>query len=388
MTNTLVAIPGNRSVLSIHNKLSELANDAEFTNNIKSMKLNDIRNKNLSKLSMSSSSNFETKIAKQRTRGKEKSKKELAAELDFIKKNGATRLKLKMKVLFSGIPYYMSRLEDSTATIHDCFLTIAVENNLMSEQQLYDLNPFSIKIEKISDMPNMPNSFKELNEKCERAYCSYNFFKYPLYKTIELEQNKHLYFNDINVFLIGLLNKEQLKEFFDSTTFEIDVHDRDRKPIQEHIVKPCLFGNDAVDGQISSVNSCTSKHTLHNPFEAKSKSWDPYGVAKLNLYEFVLGKRLIEFFVPVLPCNAPDALGRPQDKNTKNEKTIVQLDSSIQAGSFLESNTHLSVRLTVAKPLLERSPANMIKSQIESMNLDNTVGFYIFNIQNDYNFIL
>ena len=216
-----------------------------------------------------------------------------------------------------------------------------------------------------------PNSFKELNEKCERAYCSYNFFKYPLYKTIELEQDKHLYFNDINVFLVGLLNKEQLKEFFDSTTFQIEIHDRDRKPIQEQVVKPCLFGNDPVDGQISSVNSVTAKHTLHNPFEAKSKHWDPYGIAKLNLYEFVLGKKLIEFFVPVLPCNAPDALGRPQDKNSKNEKSIVPLDSSLQAGSFLESNTHLSVRLSVAKPLLEKSPANTIKSQEESMNINN-----------------
>ncbi len=128
-----------------------------------------------------------------------------------------------MKCLFSGIPYYMARLEDSTSTMHDCLLTVAVENSLMSDQQLYELNPFSIKIEKLTDMPNAPNSYKELNEKCEQAFCSYNFFKHPLYKTIELNQDRHLYFNDLNVFLVGLLDKEELKEFFDATTFEIEV---------------------------------------------------------------------------------------------------------------------------------------------------------------------
>jgi hypothetical protein len=283
-----------------------------------------------------------------------KSKRELAAELEYVKKNGAARVKLKMKVLFAGYSYLASRLTGPTATIDDCIIAINLENNLMSEQQLIDLNPLSITIQKITDMPNQPINFNELKEKCEPAFCSYSFFKQPIYRTLGLAHETCLYYNDINVYLTGLLNKEELNEFLCGIPFEIEIHDRNRRPVEKESQKACLFGNDVLDENISNVNSIAAKQTMHNPFETKQKCWDPYGIARLNLYELVLGKKLLEYFVPILPCAAPDALGRNANKASSNTKSLGDQDVPIQAGSFLDSNTHLNVKLAVARPLFDQ----------------------------------
>ncbi len=88
----------------------------------------------------------------------------------------------------------------------------------------------------------------------------------------------------------------------------------------------------------------------------------------------MLGKRLVEFFVPVLPCHAPDALGRVFNANhakngssqshasptlsstnahyATNTKRIGTEDMPMTSGAFLEANTHLSVKIASAKPLL------------------------------------
>jgi hypothetical protein len=325
--------------------------------------------KNSSKLSKRSSQVSDLKTS--RTFKKEKTKKEIAAEQEFLKKNGVTRIKLRMKILFAGNPYIIERLEQPLASVDDCFVSVTLGTSLMSEKQLYDLNPIAIKVEKLTNMPDKPIGLDKLQDKCDKVYCSYSFYKQPSYKTNCITQEKNLYFNDTNVYLAGLLNKQELHEFFHQTAFEIEIHDRDRKKVVDQPLKPCLFGNDAVDNQISNVNSVASKHTIHNPFETRTKHWDPYGVAKLNLFELVLGKKLIEFFVPVLPCAAPDVLGRTNHKESSNTKILGYDDQPLQSGAYLDSNTHINVRISVAKPLFETNlnSAQKAKNPIYQKNV-------------------
>lgn len=333
--------------------------------------------KSFSKLSKISSemSNADFKTPRQK---KEKTRREIAAEQEFIKKNGINRIKLKMRVLFSGCRYFMSRLEQPMPTLEDCFVSVNLETSLMSEQQLYDLNPITIKIEKLTDMPNRPLSYEVLKEKCDRVYCSYSFFRQPMYKTMPTIHGKDVFFNDTNVYLAGLLNKEELSEFFHQSLFEIEIHDRDRKVEKNQPIKPCLFGNDVDDEQISNINSIASKHTLYNPFETKNKHWDSYGVARLNLHEFILGKKLIEYFIPVLPCSAPDVLGRNATKDSSNTKVLNDSDNRpLPAGAYLDTNTHLSVRISVAKPLFEEIPSRNRKSA-SSQYESSVFRFFVF----------
>ncbi len=107
----------------------------------------------------------------------------------------------------------------------------------------------------------------------------------------------------------------------------------------------------------SLTNTVAAKHTRHNPFDAQLKNWDPYGVARLNLYDLVMGKRLVEFFVPVLPCVAPDVLGRGVGKTTQNTRKIDSENAPTQAGHFLDCNTHLNVKITTAKPVFHAKAA-------------------------------
>lgn len=303
-----------------------------------------------------------------------KSKRELAAELDFIKKNGVARVKLKMKILFAGYSYLASRITETTSTVEDCLVSVSLENSLMSEQQLIDLNPLSITLQKITNMPNEPVKYNELKEKCEPVYCSYSFFKQPIYRTLGITQEENLFYNDINVYLTGLLNKQELIEFLCGVPFEIEIHDRNRKPVEKESQRACLFGNDALDENISNVNSIASKQTLHNPFETKQKCWDPFGIARLNLNELVLGKKLVEYFLPILPCAAPDALGRNANKVSSNTKSLGDEDVPMQAGSFLDSNTHLNMKISVARPFFDHKKTG--HNQIN--NTENTVSFTNF----------
>jgi hypothetical protein len=187
-------------------------------------------------------------------------------------------------------------------------------------------------------------------------------------------QESHIYFDDINVYLAGLLSKPELHEFIHASLFHVEVHDRDRKSAAERAtlhpqatIKPCLFGNDADDEQISNANSIASKHTLHNPFESKAKRWDNYGVAKLDLHELALGKKMLEYFVNVLPCSAPDVLGKNTPPNSKNSNAKLlstsEDDKPIASGAYLDSNTNLCVRISVAKPLFQDDVMNAFDSQ-------------------------
>ncbi len=351
LTNTLVAVPV-RSANKNMNKLADLALDTEMVKSIKHLR-NSEKNRPKSNRAAKESQfgKLSSRKSNRQSNNREKTKKEMAAEQDYIKKNGVARLQLRMKILFSGESYIAARITETTPTIGDCILSVQLENSLMSDDQLYDLNPMTIKVEKLTNMPNKPVPFNELKENCLPVYCSYQFFKQPLYRTESLVHSTNLFYYDINVFLLGLLDIQELHEFLHSSSFEIEVHDRDRKPVTKETLKACLFGNDINDENISSTTTAASKHTRHNPFDVQLKNWDPYGIARLNLHDLVMGKKLVEFFVPVLPCMAPDVLGRSVGKATQKSKKIDSENAPIQAGHFLDCNTHLNVKITTAKPV-------------------------------------
>ena len=57
------------------------------------------------------------------------------------------------------------------------------------------------------------------------------------------------------------------------------------------------------------IHTFSGRRTLHNPFCGRDKPWDPYGVAKVDMSELLLGHRYLEMTVPIHNCPLPDALG-------------------------------------------------------------------------------
>jgi hypothetical protein len=166
--------------LRIGNRLSDLASDAEPSKTKKDRfgthklllqnKQDQLGNRRVSHIAKSD-------LKKLQKKTREKTKKELINEIEEIRKNGVTHLRLKMKVLFTGSKTITVRLDKPLSTLEDCFVTISVENSLMSNQQLEALNPLMIKIEKLCDLPDTPVKIETLKSKCAPVYCSYTFFK-------------------------------------------------------------------------------------------------------------------------------------------------------------------------------------------------------------------
>lgn len=87
------------------------------------------------------------------------------------------------------------------------------------------------------------------------------------------------------------------------------------------------------------------------------------------MYEFLEGKRLVQFYLPIAPCSAPDVIGRvsaksstlktstPLSLNTQN--TAISINSrptthdpsAMQAGNYLEANSHIYITVSFARAL-------------------------------------
>lgn len=351
LTNTVIAMSTKPNANQrVGNKLTDLAADTELIKNDQQHQ----HQQRSSAMRKTPSSALNTK--KSRSRQNDKSRANNLNEYEDLKQNGTRQIRVKFKMFFAGSKTVTARLESPSQRVEDCFITINLENNLMSDQQMELLNPFTIKIEKINDLPDKPVSFRELSEKCEPVYCTYQFCREPLYRTEGKSHAKSIYYNDVNVYLAGLMNQEEFREYLYGAPFEIEVHDRDRR-LGTVTQAPCLFGNDASDGQISNVNAVATQNTASNPFETRNKLWDPYGVAKLNLYDFLLGKRLIQFFVPISPCSAPDSLGRiasSKNKTTPYSESLVtkaNVNNHMLPGAYLDVSSCLYVTISLARPL-------------------------------------
>ena len=91
-------------------------------------------------------------------------------------------------------------------------------------------------------------------------YISYQFYKQPSHESIGREQGSDVFWDDINVVLLGTLDKGGLAEYLQGPRFEIEVHDRDRK-IEQKKPKPSLFGENAEDEMINNVSLVAGKST-------------------------------------------------------------------------------------------------------------------------------
>ena len=65
----------------------------------------------------------------------------------------------------------------------------------------------------------------------------------------------------------------------------------------------------------------TGRRTVHNPFKGRNKPWDPYGVAKLDLSELLLGHSYLHLKVPVHNCRIPEVM--TTGSNNKGDGRLV-----------------------------------------------------------------
>ena len=79
--------------------------------------------------------------------------------------HGTATLCVKMYKFFSGMRSETTKLKKTAGNIEELFLSVSLDNDLLSEIQKRDLNPMVIRVSSASDLPNKPMSHVELREK-------------------------------------------------------------------------------------------------------------------------------------------------------------------------------------------------------------------------------
>ncbi|XP_067938136.1 uncharacterized protein FLJ43738-like [Watersipora subatra] len=247
----------------------------------------------------------------------------------------------------------ISRLDTPVRSVLDAFVSVSIDKDLLTPELTRELNPLSIKIKSVKNLPDEPVSYETLRKKCHPCSLSYDFFRHATHTTRRNPQEKNLYWDDLNVVLLGTLSNAQLTEYFLGPPMEVRVHDRDKLP-SASVVKPALFGHDGEDEKINNVGYISGKRTRYNALKDRPASWDPYGVAKVNMADFLLGQKIINLQIPVHSCALPDILGRQAETGK-----VIGMPGSVDGptdppmppGVYMDSHTMLKVKLEVAVPL-------------------------------------
>lgn len=103
-----------------------------------------------------------------------------------------------------------------------------------------------------------------LCHRCKPVHVSYQFYKQPLHKSAGRDHGSDVFWEDVNVVLLGTLEKGGLAEYLQGPHFQVDVHDRDRK-IENKKLKPSLFGENPEDEMINNVSLVAGRTSSLNP---------------------------------------------------------------------------------------------------------------------------
>ncbi|XP_042638214.1 uncharacterized protein KIAA1257 homolog [Orycteropus afer afer] len=296
------------------------------------------------------------KIQKRR----QQSQEETDSKLEGHWKQGVFSIQLALMPLLAGWQTVVTRGNEKAASILDCFLTLQTEVPIMNEEQRRELNPLTIKIKCASCLPSQPVPIHELERLCTPVYCRYQFHKTPIHETEGQPHGTHVYFQDINVILLGALCPSDLKEYLEGPPMVVEVHDRDLKS-EEYSRKPTLFGEDPLDTCLNLQALISPKQTETNPFESHNKMWNPYGVAQVSFADLLLGHTYLNLFVPIHSCKPKPT---NKDHDSRSRKVVgfrVPTDNlqhgSMPMGNYLEANSLLKLRVDLAVPLQCRAEA-------------------------------
>ncbi|XP_076972498.1 uncharacterized protein CFAP92 isoform X3 [Tamandua tetradactyla] len=327
----------------------------------------------------------EIKRKTQKLRKKSRPEEESDSKLGGQWKHGIFSIQLAVMPLLAGCQSVVSRGSERSVNILDCFLTLETEGPIMNEEQRQHLNPLTIRIKCASCLPSQPVPFHELERLCRPVYCRYQFLDTPVHETEGQAHGNHIYFQDINVILLGAMHPSDLREYLEGPPMVVEVHDRDRKS-EEYSRKPTLFGEDPLDSCINLQALISPRQTDNNPFETQSKMWDPYGVAQVSFADLLLGHTYLNLSAPIHSCRPnPTAHGR----DTRSRKAVgfqVSTDSvhhgPMPTGNYLEANSVLKLRVDIAVPL--RAGAEAPCRDL----VGNQFGRIIFVFDSDKTFLL
>lgn len=154
-------------------------------------------------------------------------------------------------------------------------------------------------------------------------YCQYKFLNSNVHRTRYHKHATNIYFEDTNVFLTGLMNQEELREFLSGPPLEIEVHDRDRKSPEAAEA----FGPDS------------------SRLKPKPTGIGPFGIAHLSLSELLTSQRRMEVHLPIKCCPPP------QRAPGARRASGAAPPWDVPRGDYVRANSGLKVKIQIMCPL-------------------------------------
>ncbi|XP_055985269.1 uncharacterized protein CFAP92 [Sorex fumeus] len=255
-------------------------------------------------------------------------------------------IQLSLTPLLAGWKMVLSRGHGRSPNIIDCFLTLKTDEPIMNEQQRQELNPMTIKIDRVSCLPSSPVPLWKLESQCAPVYCKYQFPGMPAHVTEGYPHSTRIYFQDVNVIFLGDMHPGDLRGLLDGPPLVIEVHDRDLRT-ENTSQRPALFGEEPLDTFPNLHAFVSPRDPEFNPFESQSKTWNPYGVARVSFADLLLGRKYLNLSVPILRCEPP-----PTNPGLHRRRPQA-LDSfqPLPAGNYLEAHSQLKLRVDIEVPL-------------------------------------
>ncbi|KAG8128208.1 hypothetical protein E2320_015078, partial [Naja naja] len=268
------------------------------------------------------------------------------------KSNVLNEKKSKQSTQRSAGEYYTaSRWEENSPKLNEAYLGFAIDKPIMSEKQRHDLNPMIIKIKSAKCLPNTPVPVEELQRTCLPVYCKYTFYKMRPHYTQCRDHGTDVFFKDTNVILVGAIDPGKFNEYLRGPPLEIEVHDRDKK-MEALKMTPSLFGEEPGDSKLSDISTVTSRYMIQNTSTDKENIHSPYGIAKINLNDLLLGGKTLNFCAPIHSCSIQDtSLSYGQNTSPGAKKTDDSQVVQLSVGHYVNAESYLKVRVEISVPL-------------------------------------
>eukprot|EP00039_Didymoeca_costata_P014214 m.227208 g.227208 ORF g.227208 m.227208 type:complete len:894 (+) comp15970_c1_seq16:93-2774(+) len=249
--------------------------------------------------------------------------------------------------------------------INQIRVTLSLNRPLLSPEYQIALNPLVITVHSILGLPETPNGFQELNEKCYSTKIKLHSSTHEV-KDLVTRSTEHgatQIFDQQLVYITGWMTPEDIKSLF-SCPLTLQVHDRDIKWSERSTSNNELFSNNQEevfnDYQIAIGKS---KEDVNSQNNYKSS----FGCSELLLSEYLVGAGEVQIDLPILP----------NSREEMHESLACSEIFGIQPGHYVQHGTLVSLSLKTHRPVslirgseaLERQP-NLFISRIVLFSLD------------------
>jgi len=278
--------------------------------------LNDQSNKIKKHLKKS----LESKLKESQTSKKKSTAVEVPHDVDVI-------IPVRLECLFAGEKQISTRLEESTNPLCDVYINLSLDKKLLPKALEKKLNPLVLTIKSVKDLPNTPISYESLKQGCQPVFCKYSFMGQPCVVTKSRSHGKDIFFDDVKVFFLGDFNPIELREYFQSESFYVEVHDRNQLVKEEESV-PTLYGLAVEDQHLENTSPEDLKKENNDSIAsifAKLPDLNLFayhGVSNVSLIDILKGQTNLYLETAVLPSKSPEFSGKLIREINKEKRLI------------------------------------------------------------------